>query len=74
MDQLDRMLLQLLQEDGRITVSELSKRLSLSRPSISERLLRLQEKVRMANSKLIYAMIPNAPTSVIAAMNISSGP
>jgi len=44
MDQLDRRLLQLLQEDGRMTVSELSKRLSLSRPSISERLLRLQEK------------------------------
>ncbi|WP_028612624.1 Lrp/AsnC family transcriptional regulator [Paenibacillus harenae] len=44
MDQLDRSLLQLLQEDGRMTVSELSKRLALSRPSISERLLRLQEK------------------------------
>lgn len=34
----------MLQEDGRMTVSELSKRLALSRPSISERLLRLQEK------------------------------
>lgn len=44
MDLLDRMLIKLLQEDGRITVSELSKRLALSRPSISERLLRLQEK------------------------------
>ncbi|WP_053372866.1 Lrp/AsnC family transcriptional regulator [Paenibacillus sp. FJAT-27812] len=44
MDQLDRALLRLLQEDGRMTVSELSKRLALSRPSISERLLRLQER------------------------------
>jgi Lrp/AsnC family leucine-responsive transcriptional regulator len=44
MDLLDRTLLQLLQEDGRMTVSELSKRLALSRPSISERLLRLQER------------------------------
>ncbi|MDQ0114487.1 Lrp/AsnC family transcriptional regulator [Paenibacillus harenae] len=44
MDRLDRMMLRLLQEDGRMTVSELSKRLALSRPSISERLLRLQEK------------------------------
>jgi Lrp/AsnC family leucine-responsive transcriptional regulator len=44
MDRLDITLLKLLQEDGRMTVSELSKRLSLSRPSISERLLRLQEK------------------------------
>ncbi|NBD27913.1 Lrp/AsnC family transcriptional regulator [Paenibacillus glycinis] len=44
MDKLDRTLLELLQEDGRMTVSELSKRLSLSRPSTAERMLRLQEK------------------------------
>lgn len=44
MDHLDRTLLKLLQEDGRMTVSELSKKLALSRPSVSERLLRLQEK------------------------------
>lgn len=44
MDRLDMTLLRLLQEDGRMTVSELSKQLSLSRPSISERLIRLQEK------------------------------
>ncbi|MFC5467477.1 Lrp/AsnC family transcriptional regulator [Cohnella suwonensis] len=44
MDQLDIALLRALQEDGRMTVSELSKRLSLSRPSVSERLLRLQER------------------------------
>ncbi|MFD0590915.1 Lrp/AsnC family transcriptional regulator [Paenibacillus sp. GCM10027627] len=44
MDQLDESLLRLLQEDGRMTVSELSKKMALSRPSISERLLRLQEK------------------------------
>lgn len=44
MDRLDREMLRMLQEDGRMTVSELSKRLALSRPSISERLLRLQEK------------------------------
>ncbi|WP_028400087.1 Lrp/AsnC family transcriptional regulator [Ectobacillus panaciterrae] len=44
MDQLDINLLELLQMDGRMTVSELSKKLALSRPSISERLHRLQEK------------------------------
>ncbi|MFC5531170.1 Lrp/AsnC family transcriptional regulator [Cohnella yongneupensis] len=44
MDKIDVALLKLLQEDGRMTVSELSKRLALSRPSISERLLRLQER------------------------------
>ncbi|MGP7815656.1 Lrp/AsnC family transcriptional regulator [Niallia sp. 01092] len=44
MDKVDIQLLKILQEDGRITVSDLSKQLALSRPSVSERLLRLQEK------------------------------
>lgn len=44
MDALDIRLLKLLQEDGRITVSQLSKLLRLSRPSVSERLARLQEQ------------------------------
>lgn len=44
MDQTDIRLLELLQLDGRMTISELSKQLSLSRPSISERLNRLKEK------------------------------
>ncbi|MGM9923452.1 MAG: Lrp/AsnC family transcriptional regulator [Bacillus sp. (in: firmicutes)] len=44
MDQLDVKLLEFLQIDSRITISELSKKLSLSRPSISDRLHRLQEK------------------------------
>ena len=43
MDALDIRMLELLQNDGRITISHLSKKLSLSRPSISERLHRLQE-------------------------------
>lgn len=44
MDEIDVSLLELLQKDGRITISELSKKLALSRPSISERMYRLQEK------------------------------
>lgn len=44
MDQTDIRLLELLQLDGRITISELSKKLSLSRPSISERMNRLEER------------------------------
>ncbi|AJO22480.1 hypothetical protein AB434_3590 [Heyndrickxia coagulans] len=34
MDQLDIRLLEMLQKDGRMTLSDLSKKLSLSRPSI----------------------------------------
>lgn len=44
MDLLDKDLLELLQKDARMTITELSKKLSMSRPSITERLLRLQEQ------------------------------
>ncbi len=44
MDAIDAKLLSLLQHDARMTISELSKQLSLSRPSVTERLHRLQEK------------------------------
>ena len=44
MDQIDVNLLKLLQADSRMTISELSKHLALSRPSVSERVHRLQEK------------------------------
>ncbi|GAF14976.1 transcriptional regulator, AsnC family [Bacillus sp. JCM 19046] len=44
MDKMDCDILELLQKNARMTISELSKELSLSRPSMSERLLRLQEK------------------------------
>ncbi len=43
-DQIDVRILELLQEDGRITVSELSKALNLSRPSVAERLHRMEER------------------------------
>ncbi|NGY85730.1 Lrp/AsnC family transcriptional regulator [Bacillus megaterium] len=44
MDQIDVQLLSILQRDGRMTISDLSKKLALSRPSVSERLRRLQER------------------------------
>ncbi|MEN1968876.1 Lrp/AsnC family transcriptional regulator [Lentibacillus sp. N15] len=44
MDKIDVNMLRILQLDGRISISDLSKKLALSRPSVSERLKRLQEK------------------------------
>jgi len=44
MDEIDISILNLLQNDSRISVSDLSKKLNLSRPSISERMLKLQEQ------------------------------
>ena len=43
MDHIDIKLIELLQENSRMTISDLSKKLLLSRPSVSERILRLQE-------------------------------
>ncbi|MGE9755250.1 Lrp/AsnC family transcriptional regulator [Bacillus inaquosorum] len=43
MDEIDKKLLELLQENARITIIELSKKLNLSRPSVNERLRRLQD-------------------------------
>jgi Lrp/AsnC family transcriptional regulator, leucine-responsive regulatory protein len=44
LDKIDAKLIMLLQENSRITISELSKKLALSRPSIQERMFKLQEK------------------------------
>jgi Lrp/AsnC family transcriptional regulator, leucine-responsive regulatory protein len=44
MDLIDIKLLELLQRNSRMTISDLSVELSLSRPSITERLQRLQER------------------------------
>ncbi|HZH60537.1 MAG TPA: winged helix-turn-helix transcriptional regulator [Metabacillus sp.] len=44
MDNTDIQLLLSLQQDGRKSISELSKELSLSRPSVSERFTRLLDK------------------------------
>src|SRR5699024_12814737 len=43
MDGIDRRILELLQEDGRMTIIELSKQLNLSRPSVNERIRKLED-------------------------------
>ena len=43
-DRIDVRMLELLQEDGRISISKLSKALNLSRPGLVERLHALEER------------------------------
>lgn len=43
-DQTDIRLLEFLQQDARITISDLSKALNLSRPSVTERIRRLEDR------------------------------
>lgn len=44
MDEIDKELIILLQENSRITMTELSKKVNLSRPSVQERVNKLLEK------------------------------
>lgn len=44
LDDLDRKLVAILSEDGRISLKDLAQRINLSSPSVSERLRRLEEK------------------------------
>jgi len=44
MDELDRTILEILIDDARISLKELSQKVGLSSPSVSERLRRLEEK------------------------------
>ncbi|WP_410653640.1 Lrp/AsnC family transcriptional regulator [Amycolatopsis sp. cmx-4-54] len=44
LDDLDWQLLELLQSDGRLTFSELGRRVSLSAPAVTERVRRLEKK------------------------------
>jgi Lrp/AsnC family transcriptional regulator, leucine-responsive regulatory protein len=43
LDEIDRRLLDALQANGRLRVADLARRLSLSRPAVSERLRRLED-------------------------------
>ncbi len=44
MDQIDWKIIELLQKNARITLSQLSKKVHLTAPSVSERILKLQEE------------------------------
>lgn len=44
MDEIDKRIVELLQEDSRRSITDLAKMISLSRPSVSERIMRLIEK------------------------------
>lgn len=44
MDELDRKILLILQEQGRLSMTELGKAVALSQPAVSERVRRMEEK------------------------------
>ena len=60
MDAIDKKILQLLQENGRITVKEITQTISLTAPAVSERIKRLEKEAIIDPRKLgrsIHAII-----------------
>ncbi|MEC0238107.1 Lrp/AsnC family transcriptional regulator [Paenibacillus kribbensis] len=44
LDDIDHKIMQLLQHDARISISQISKEISMSQPSVKERMVKLEEK------------------------------
>ncbi len=53
LDPTDMSMIEILQQDGRISVSELGRRVGLSQPAASERLKRLEEKGVIAGYRAV---------------------
>lgn len=43
-DDIDKKIMQLLQHHARMSISQISKEISMSQPSVKERILKLEEK------------------------------
>lgn len=71
MDDIDIKLIELLQKNSRMTISTLSKELALSRPSITERILRLQEK-NIIEEFTARISLKNIGKNIILFMQLSS--
>ena len=76
MDKLDIEIIKLLQKDGRMTISQLSQALSLSRPSVTERLHRLCEHrvIEGFNARISLPAIGRNILVVIQISQIRTGP
>lgn len=76
MDRIDFEIIKLLQEDGRMTISQLSQALSLSRPSVTERLHRLcdQGVIEGFNARISLPAIGRNILVVIQISQIRTGP
>lgn len=76
MDKIDIEMIKLLQEDGRITISQLSQALSLSRPSVTERFHRLcdQGVIEGFNARISLSAIGRNILVMIQISQIRTGP
>lgn len=72
MDDINIRLLQLLQADGRMPILQLSKELNLSRPSIKERLKKLQDNhvIQGFTARILPEAVGKKITVIIAASDV----
>ena len=75
-DDLDIQMIQYLQQDGRMTISQLSQALALSRPSVSERLHRLcdQGVIEGFNARISLPAIGRSMLVVVQISQLHTGP
>ena len=71
MDSIDKKMISILQKNSRVSVSKLSEELSLSRPSINERLLRLQEK-GIIEAFTIRLSLPKTNRPILLIIHVSA--
>ncbi len=72
-DEVDMQLLCILQQDGRITLSELSKKLNLSRPSVTERMNRLRDHgvIEGIGARLSFSKVGRSISAFIQLSDVS---
>ncbi|UUZ84194.1 Lrp/AsnC family transcriptional regulator [Paenibacillus sp. P26] len=53
-DDIDKQIMQSLQQNGRMAVSQISKQISMSQPSVKERITKLEEKKVIAGYSAVF--------------------
>nr|WP_231503580.1 AsnC family transcriptional regulator [Paenibacillus sp. 1-18] len=53
-DDIDHKIMQLLQHDARISISQISKEISMSQPSVKERMVKLEEKEVISGYSAVF--------------------
>ncbi len=73
MDDLDRSILRILSVDGRMTVKEIARRVSLTSPAVSERIRRMEKNGVIAGYTVVLGEMKNKH-SIDALISISVAP
>ncbi|UKS25932.1 Lrp/AsnC family transcriptional regulator [Paenibacillus sp. HWE-109] len=56
LDDIDRKIMQLLQHNARMTVSQISKEIAMSQPSVKERMIKLEEKSVISGYSAVFQL------------------